>query len=85
MGDTPKKKVKLNLGSIESMPPRYRAHVKLLMLGKKNVAILKQKPAEIFQMDEVFKEAYGSSNNAWRSALYKVREELDVDMDGMFL
>lgn len=31
-------------------------------------------------MDAVFKEAYGSSNNAWRSCIHRVREELGVEM-----
>lgn len=86
MSETPQKKVKLNLGNLSSMPPKYRAQVKLLQLGRQNAAILRQKPAEIFKMDEVFKEAYGNSNGAWRSALHRVRTEVGIDMDeGEFL
>lgn len=43
--------------------------------------ILKQNPAEIFQTDDFFKDVYGSSNHTWRSAVYRAREELGIDMD----
>lgn len=44
-----------------------------------------QKSSEILQMDDPFKEAFGSSNIAWHCAAYRAREELGIDMDGNFL
>lgn len=33
-------------------------------------------------MDDVFTEAYGSSNKAWRTTVYGAWEELGVDKEG---
>lgn len=85
MADTPTKKLKINLGPMDIMPARFRASMKLQALGRQNVMLLKQKPSEIFQMDELLKEAYGSLNNAWRSAVYRAREELGIDVDDKFI
>lgn len=35
------------LSSLHNLPPKHHANVKLLCLGKHNVATMKQKPAEI--------------------------------------
>lgn len=60
------------------MPPKYRAHIRLLNMGKENNEIMKKKPAEIFKLHSDFKEAFGSSNNAWRSCVHRVRDEVGV-------
>lgn len=83
VGDTTEK-VKLNLGSIENVPQKYRANIRLLQPGRQNPMILKQEPTEILQMDQVYKEAFGSSNNSSRSTLHRVREELDINMNDEF-
>lgn len=33
-------------------------------------------------MEDLLKEAYGSCNSARRSAMYRSREELGIDIDG---
>ena len=78
------KKVKIDLSNLENMPPRYRAHVKLLKMGKDNNELLKNKPEELFKLDPDFKEAYGTTCAAWRSLVHRIREECDVSIRGMF-
>lgn len=73
MGDPPTKKGNLNLCPMDIMPLRFRSNIKFQDLGRQNRIIIQQKPAEIIQIDDLFKEAYGSSNNAWRSAVYRAR------------
>lgn len=85
MAHTPIKKLKLNLGPMRIMLPSFCASMKQLALRRQNVMLLKVKPSESFQMDELFIEAFGSWNNAWRSAVYNAYEELGIDMDGKML
>lgn len=80
MTETPQK-VKLKLGNLDSIPPKYPARVKLLQLGRQNIALMRQKPAEAFKIDDVFKEAFGFLINAWRSVVHLGRNELGVDFD----
>lgn len=66
------------------MPTKYQAYIKQVELGRQNPMILKQKRTEIFQMDDVFNKAFGSSSNSWRSTLHRVREEFDIDLTCRF-
>lgn len=66
------------------MLPKYRAKIRLLQLGRNYPAILEQKQMGIFQMDQVFKEAFGSANTTWRSTFHRVHKDLDIDMNGEF-
>lgn len=63
MSDTQQKRMKLNMESFDHIKPKYRLQIKLLQIVKQNPVILKHKPAQIFQMDEMFKNAYLSSND----------------------
>lgn len=63
-------------------PPKYRAKIKLVLLLE-DVVIIYQNQAEFFQIDDVFKEDYGSFNKAWYvTVVYLVREGLGVGMEG---